>query len=401
MGTQIDKMSDEDIANFDLSKLDEIAPVDESAEESVKDEAQEAPTQQPEPSDEQPVDDSTQQEVTETPAPDNGTGEPSNVEIADDSEISENTDKFDIAAAENFYKSLVGTPYKVKGVDVTIDNADDARKLIQRGFGVTRRMQELKPKLKLMATLEANGLLDGDKLNHLIDLSKGDTEAVKRLITDNNINVMDLNGTGENYTPVDHTINDTEFQLQETIHEIQSSPKYSDTLNEIKNMDDGSKNYISSTPESLKMLIAHQENGSFDQIKNIVVAEQAKGHYENLNFMEAYNTVWGVISDQLARSSSGNEATNSNGTPPPSGNTSLGSARHEQQGFATPVSGNSSQSQQGGTVSDMPVGNAAAKQAASSTTRTQGSSGNTGSLDFTKMSDDEIRAFDYNAHFGE
>ena len=85
------------------------------------------------------------------------------------------------------YRKVVGTPFKANGKEITVDSAEDAIKLMQMGANYHKQMQQLKPAKRVIAMLEQAGLMDEQKLNHVIDIMNGNSQAIHKLIQERNL----------------------------------------------------------------------------------------------------------------------------------------------------------------------------------------------------------------------
>ena len=79
--------------------------------------------------------------------------------------------------------------------------------------------------------LEKEGLLDQNKLNNLIDLSKKEPKAIAQLLKDSGIDPLDIDTAEEvSYKPTDYGVTDKEFQLNQVIDDIKDSPSFDKIL---------------------------------------------------------------------------------------------------------------------------------------------------------------------------
>ena len=281
------------------------------------------------------------------------------------------------------------TPMKVGGTEITINSPEEAVTLIQRGLGANKRMQELQPQLRIVSMLEANGLMDKDKLNFLIELDKGNPDAIKKLIGSNDVDAFDLS-TGEaqeDYSPSDYSVTDSEYALEEAFRGISTSDSYNDTLETIKGFDDKSKSLIQEKPALIGQLNSHVSDGTYTEILKIIQKDRMLGNLTGLSDLEAYEHVWNTVQEHLA------------------GNPGMGEAGHKNetngQNRKEHLAGTGGTQEAGhNSNDDRQVGNAQsrAKAAAESTNRSRGSQQDT-AIDFDKMTDDQILNLEYSDIF--
>jgi hypothetical protein len=217
---------------------------------------------------------------------------------SDDSETDadEEVDDSDEVDYKALHEQLL-KPFKANGSEMQVENVDEAVKLMQMGANYTKKMTALKPNLKLMKMLDNNKLLDEESLNLMIDVAKGNPEAISKLVRDNKIDPLDLTSTEENkYTPKNYTVGDNEVELDDVISRIQDSPTFSDTMNVVSSKwDESSKRDIAGTPQQLEVIHTHVSNGTYAKVQSEMDRQRAFGGLSGLSDFEAYKQVGGVM----------------------------------------------------------------------------------------------------------
>lgn len=274
---------------------------DEADVESVED-IDPAPAEDPDP---EPDGETDNEDVTDTDDAgsdvdnaDNSDNNGNN-DISDDSEPSDSDkDKESTETPVDYeaaYKQLLST-FKANGKDMKVDNVDEARSLMQKGANYNKKMQGLKPNLRILKTLE-NASISEDKLNYLIDLDRKDPSAIARLVKESGIEPMDLDlEQGDKYTASNHAANDTEMALDAVINEIKDSPHYSATLDLVAKQWDGvSKQQVVKEPQLMKVLTDHMASGVFQLINTELEKQQMLGQLNGMSDLEAYRTIGDAI----------------------------------------------------------------------------------------------------------
>lgn len=194
------------------------------------------------------------------------------------------------------YKRLL-TPFKANGHDITINNVDDAIQLMQMGANYNKKMAALKPNLKLMKTLENNGLLEEGKIGYLIDLVNKNPDAINKLVKESGINPMDLDAEkAGDYKPKIHTVDDREMELDTVLDDISSSPSYNRTIDIVSTKWDGaSKQAIADSPQLLAVINNHVQRGIYDVISKEVERERMFDRLNGLSDIQAYRQVGDAI----------------------------------------------------------------------------------------------------------
>lgn len=210
---------------------------------------------------------------------------------------SETVDEPDYKAA---YERLMG-PIKANGKEIKLESVDEAIKLIQMGANYTKKLQALQPNLKILRMLENNQLLNEDRLNHLIDVAKGNKGAIQKLLKDNNIDPMDIDEeSGKTYKAGNHKISDTEIKFNQTLEDVTSTPEGQSVIIDVqKKWDQASREVIFSDPEILSVIVDHKAKGWYDAISTEYEKRRMLGDREitSLPFLNAYK----VIGDDLAQ----------------------------------------------------------------------------------------------------
>lgn len=276
--------------------VDETQP--DTDEESVESEEEESSENEEEveedESDEESSDDTDDSETkTSTKKKDIKDKSSGSKDITETSEKDKETSEEQKIDYESEYKKLLA-PFKANGMDLQIKSVDEAITLMQKGANYNAKMVALKPHLKLIRMLENNGLLDEDKVSHLIDLSKHDKNAIAKLLVDSKTNPLEVNTEdADNYVAGKHSVTDSEMRFNEVLEEIKSTPSYKRTVEIITTgFDQASKVKLAETPEKISTINSHVQAGLYDEVMTEVTRLQALGQLPtNLSKLEAYEFV--------------------------------------------------------------------------------------------------------------
>ena len=204
---------------------------------------------------------------------------------------------------EELYKQIM-KPFKANGKEIKLDSPEEAIKLMQMGANYTKKMQGLAPNLKILRMLEKNDLINEDKLSHLIDLSKGDKNAIAKFIKDQNIDPMDIDtDKAINYRQGNHTVTDAEIQFQSIIEETTSTDEGQELIVHINSeWDQPSKNEIFKNPALIHILNQHKTDGVYDQISAEISKRKmlSDPQISSLPFLSAYELIGKQLSQQGA-----------------------------------------------------------------------------------------------------
>ena len=290
-------MSDEEFANLDVGFYSDNAddgngpdeePVDDTAEadDQVTDDDENS-------SDEPDTDDG---DDSESAASDDADNQDADESEAADEDLGEGDVEKDTSSEEIDYKAeyeKLLAPFKANGKDMTVADTDEVRQLMQMGANYNKKMAALKPSLKTLKTLEKHKLLDPEKIGYLIDLSKQNPDAIKKLVKDSGIDPLDFDNEEESeYKPNTYNVDDRELDLDAVLDKIQDTPTYSKTISLVSNKWDGpSKRVVAENPQLLEVINDHMASGIYDRISNEVEKQQMLGRLDGLSNLEAYRTV--------------------------------------------------------------------------------------------------------------
>ena len=255
-----------------------------------------APPVDPAPADDATATDATAEDNADdaTASDDNAAADPGEKagEVADPNKAQENADVEKDPQTIDFkaeYEKLLA-PFKANGGEIQVKSTDEILTLMQMGANYHKKMSTIKPALKVMKLLEKNGLLDENKLNHLIDISKKDPAAIRQMIKDSGIDPVDIDVTGDvEYTPQSHQVADAEIALDEVLDDIKSTPTYARTLNVVTTeWDKNSQSTIVANPHIIRVLNEQIGSGTFDKIMTEVSRARSFGQLQGMPDLEAY-----------------------------------------------------------------------------------------------------------------
>jgi hypothetical protein len=253
------------------------------------------------------------------------------------------TDQTDWKAA---YEKLM-SPFKASGRVVKVESPEDAVRLMQMGYDYTEKMRQMKPHQKALKTLEANGLLEPEKINFAIDLLKGNPEAVKKFLKDQSIDPIDIDlEDGAEYDgPTDHTVSDQQLALDEVLDSIRSTEQFPRTAQVItKEWDTASQNVLMDAPALIAIINDHMGRGYFDQIATKVQYERSMGRLQGLSDLDAYKTVGDAMNAAGEFNSSESNVNTPAGRPAPGTQQDLkgSGGRKARKRAASPTKGKAS-----------------------------------------------------------
>lgn len=212
--------------------------------------------------------------------------------------IAEQTKDLTSEDYEKAYKDLL-KPLWARGHNFTPRNIEEVKTLMSQGVDYLYKTQQLAKSRKQVELLQRENISDAD-LTFLIDLKKGDPEAVKKFFADNKLNPYDIDTSEEvKYQPKTQMVDDATLALRDSVNNLMAKPDGRDCYNELVNtLDTESQNYFLKEPQLLDTFYQHQHTivGNNKSLYTIIKEEidhaKALGQLpQNMTFLDAYRTV--------------------------------------------------------------------------------------------------------------
>ena len=175
---------------------------------------------------------------------------------------------------------------------------DELKQLASKGMNYTRKMQEIKDyREHVSAIKEAN--LSKDDINLMIDVLKGDKDALATIMKTKGIDALDLDVENSKYVPKNYGRNEVELEIDEIVETISRDPEYVTTKHIISsNWDQKSQMEFVKDPVKIAKLHEDVKSGTFDKVVPMMLKKKAldgarksdieyyieagKSYYENL-----------------------------------------------------------------------------------------------------------------------
>lgn len=171
--------------------------------------------------------------------------------------------------------------YRVKANGQEYDfTLEELQKLAPKALDYTKKMQNIAPYRKTITAMEENGISQAD-LNLLIDIKKGNKEAIGSLLKQMNIDPLDVNTEEVNYAPNDYGIDDSTYKLNQVFTELESDETFETTKNVMKVLDNDSKKLLTENPDLIYDLNDDIKSGIFHKIKPMADKLGALDGYKN------------------------------------------------------------------------------------------------------------------------
>jgi hypothetical protein len=174
------------------------------------------------------------------------------------------------AGLDSFLSTVSKT--RANGVDYEFTNQEKLAmfdKMFPQATDYTKKMQQLKPWRKQIDAIEQANLGQED-INLMIDVLKGDKDAIANVLKRTGVDALDLDVENANYVAKDYGRNDTELAIKDIVDEIGEDPEYRTTHNIInKQWDNKSVEAFVEDPSMIKLLHTDVKSGVFNQVSPI------------------------------------------------------------------------------------------------------------------------------------
>ena len=191
---------------------------------------------------------------------------------------------------KTFFDSVTAE-FRANGTTFKIQDPNDIISLMQKGLNYNQKMAAIKPYFGLIETLKEHGLTDAGSLGFLIDLKNKKPEAIAKLVQESGVDTYDLNeDKAKAYTPTEVDLSPQRAEITAIEQDYANDADFDVVLGEVRNWDQGSRNYIYQNPVTIRMLMDHKKSGLFDQIIPNVKQALAVGKVQG-SFLEIYDQV--------------------------------------------------------------------------------------------------------------
>lgn len=231
------------------------------------------------------VDEVTEEEVVTDSEP--------KVEVADEepAEVDEQTENTE----DEELPEITETPvhkFKANGKEYSFtpeEMMEQFPKIFGQAMDYTKKTQALKPWRKTIDAIES-AKLGHDDINLMIDVFKGDKNAIAELIKRTGVDALDLDTENSKYVPKDYGRDDTALAIKDIVDEISVDKEYETTHRILsKEWDERSFSELTKDPELIRLLHVDVKSGMYDKVQPI--AEKMKvfdrGRQSDLDYYKA------------------------------------------------------------------------------------------------------------------
>ena len=186
-------------------------------------------------------------------------------------------------------ESVATTPdtlYKIKANGKEFEmTLDELKQTASKGMDYLKKTTALKPYRTMIAAMEENKVSPED-INLLIDLKKGNKEAIAKLIKENEVDVYDLPEAND-YRPKEYRQSETALDMKEVLSTISKDAEFSRTSEIYAAFDEQTKAFLNEDPSRIVGLHNDIKTGVFDKVLPLAEKKAMIDGY-NAPFLQYY-----------------------------------------------------------------------------------------------------------------
>lgn len=186
-------------------------------------------------------------------------------------------------------ESVATTPdtlYKIKANGKEFEmTLDELKQTASKGMDYLKKTTALKPYRTMIAAMEENKVSPED-INLLIDLKKGNKEAIAKLIKENEVDVYDLPEAND-YKPQEYRQSETALEMKEVLSTISKDAEFSRTSEIYAAFDEQTKAFLNEDPSRIVGLHNDVKTGVFDKVLPLAEKKAVIDGY-NAPFLQYY-----------------------------------------------------------------------------------------------------------------
>lgn len=301
MSRDIENLSDEEFDKYMNEAIADGGIVEEEeevegteVEEDIEDievdvdTAEQPDEDESEDSDDNDVDEAQEEEETE----DSETEESAQDDVEEQTKVEEPKLTEDTQKVPTYKLRADGTDFEL--------TEDELKQLASKGMNYTRKMQEIKEyREHVSAIKEAN--LSKDDINLMIDVLKGDKDALATVMKKTGVDALDLDVDNSQYVPKNYGRSEVELEIDEIVSTISRDPEYVTTKHIISsNWDKQSQMEFVKDPKKIAKLHEDVKTGTFDKVVPLMLKQKALDGARKSD-IEYYVEAGKVFYENLAR----------------------------------------------------------------------------------------------------
>lgn len=207
----------------------------------------------------------------------------------------EKDDTIPAEEAINIVKTLIGTPIKMAGTEVTFNSVEEIIRGLQQSADYVRKTTEIKPYRVALKRMQDVGLLENEEdFSLMLQAYQGDKDAISQLANLHGVEELTPEEELKNFVPNKSNVTTQTIALDDVISSLKSTGKLDNIQPIISNkFDDASTELVQATPQILSLLAEDVESGLYAQVESAMTKQKLLGLYnEQSSYLDNYmNTV--------------------------------------------------------------------------------------------------------------
>jgi hypothetical protein len=252
---------------------DEEVSLDEDTEEEIDDGPEQPEDEDLEDSGHDTSDESETDDATEED------GEaPDSDDLDEDSDVDDEPSSDEADEDDEEEQPVQSYKFRANGKDYEFSSeeiVDQFPKIFGQAMDYTKKMQTIKPWRKTIDAIEG-AELNHDDVSLMIDVLKGDKDAITEVLKRTGIDTLELDTETESkYVAKDYGRDDSALAIKDIVEDISQDVEYATTHNVLsKQWDESSWNVMAQNPEMIRLLHTDVKSGMYDTLQPI--AEKLK-----------------------------------------------------------------------------------------------------------------------------
>jgi hypothetical protein len=157
-------------------------------------------------------------------------------------------------------------PVRANGMDIPVKSIDEVYQLASMGANYKKKMQDIAPFRRSVSAMKEHNLTDED-IALLIDIKKGDKDALAKVVKDSKIDAIDLDTEDVKYESKLYGDDEATSNLKDIEETISKDPEYKTTVNVVNNLwDSKSQEKLANNPDLIERLHYDVKNGIYEKV---------------------------------------------------------------------------------------------------------------------------------------
>jgi hypothetical protein len=181
------------------------------------------------------------------------------------SESTEKSKSTNKSSNKSFDDVVKNRPIKIDGTDIKVESLDELYTLAESGINSKKELSKLSQYKDTINIFKEFNLTDED-LSMLIDLKKGDKDAIAQVLKEANIDPIDLDTEDSRYTRKSYSVDSKQIEIKDIVAEISQDKEYEITTRVVDGeWDKASRDILRKDPIGIKVLHNDIKSGLYQK----------------------------------------------------------------------------------------------------------------------------------------